>query len=54
MSETLILTKDLIVAKGSGRVCYNHPKDFSKIIKIAYLKFFIKIKIKLKIFTITI
>ena len=42
MSETLILTKDLIVAKGSGRVCYNHPKDFSKIIKIAYPQVFYK------------
>lgn len=42
MEETLVLTEDLIIAKGSAVICYEHPNDSSKIIKISHQKKFYK------------
>lgn len=38
MSEKLVLTKELFIAQGGERVCYHHPKDSTKVIKVLYKK----------------
>lgn len=38
MKNRLVLTDDLLFAKGTGREIYNHPFDSSKIVKISITK----------------
>lgn len=32
---SITLTKDLMIAEGTSRICYNHPLDSSKVLKIS-------------------
>jgi hypothetical protein len=36
---SIFLTKDLIIAEGNSRICYNHPFDSSKVLKISKNKY---------------
>ncbi|BFU76837.1 PhoP regulatory network protein YrbL [Arcobacter sp. 15-2] len=36
ISKNVILNDDLLIAKGSGRACYIHPEDSTKVIKVTY------------------
>lgn len=38
MSDIIVLENDLLIGKGSGRACYIHPNDDTKVIKVIYSK----------------